>query len=89
MANSRRAILPGANSMIFGGINPHKNTLTCMILGRKIPCGIRSFTGDYFMETTNSNYFGTEKISRILLNIISGSRFFLFRWGHCRPVLCR
>lgn len=60
-----------------------------MIFGRKIPCGIRSFTGDYFMETTNSNYFGTEKISRILLNIISGSRFFLFRWGHCRPVLCR
>ena len=69
MANSRRAILPGANSMIFGGINPHKNTLTCMIFGRKIPCGIRSFTGDYFMETTNSNYFGTEKISRILLKI--------------------
>ena len=27
------------------------------------------FTGDYFMETTNSNYFGTEKISRILLKI--------------------
>ena len=69
MANSRRAILPGANSMIFGGINPHKNTLTCMIFGRKIPCGIRSFTGDYFMETINSNYFGTEKISRILLKI--------------------
>ena len=40
-----------------------------MIFGRKIPCGIRSFTGDYFMETTNSNYFGTEKISRILLKI--------------------
>ena len=69
MANSRRAILPGANSMIFGGINPHKNTLTCTIFGLKIPCGIRSFTGDYFMETTNSNYFGTEKISRILLKI--------------------
>ena len=46
-----------------------KNRLTCMIFGRKIPCGIRSFTGDYFMETTNSNYFGTEKISRILLKI--------------------
>ena len=30
---------------------------------------IRIFTGDYFMETTNSNYFGTEKISRILLKI--------------------
>jgi hypothetical protein len=24
---------------------------------------IRIFTGDYFMETTNSNYFGTEKIA--------------------------
>lgn len=33
------------------------------------------------METTNSNYFGTEKISRILLNIISGSRFFYSAGG--------
>ena len=67
MANSRRAILPGANSMIFGGINPRKNGLTGVILGRKMPCGIRSFTGDYFMETTNSNYFGTEKSAEFCL----------------------
>lgn len=47
-----------------------KNRLTCMIFGRKIPCGNRNFhRGFCFMNTSDSNFFGTEKVSRILLKI--------------------
>ena len=69
MANSRRAILPGANSMIFGGINPHKNTLTCMIFGRKIPCGNTNFHRGLFYGNHKQQLFRNGKISRILLKI--------------------
>lgn len=41
-----------------------------MIFGRKIPCGNRNFhRGFCFMNTSDSNFFGTEKVSRILLKI--------------------
>lgn len=47
-----------------------KNRLTCMIFGRKIPCGNTNFhRGFCFMNTSDSNFFGTEKVSRILLKI--------------------
>lgn len=41
-----------------------------MIFGRKIPCGNTNFhRGFCFMNTSDSNFFGTEKVSRILLKI--------------------
>ena len=41
-----------------------------MIFGRKIPCGNTNFHGGFcFMNTSDSNFFGTEKVSRILLKI--------------------
>ncbi len=51
-----------------------KNRLTCMIFGRKIPCGNRNFhRGFCFMNTSDSNFFGTEKVSRILLKDRGGT----------------
>ena len=47
-----------------------KNRLTVMEKESRIPCGIQIFhRGFLFMDTTDNNFFGTEKISRILLKI--------------------
>ena len=46
-----------------------KNRLTCMIFGRKIPCGNTNFHRGLFYGNHKQQLFRNEKISRILLKI--------------------